>query len=171
MLLYHSNSTYKLNKMKKLFALLVLVFTCQVAFCQTYDEVINNFKDKEGAEFTEIPKMLLNMALSEADSQTKAVMKNIDCMKVLELNECTEAVKKDFLVQAGKMEAKYDKLVESDEDGETNIIFIDGDQDAAKAIIVVSADAKECQMLVMEGKLSLSSLEKIMDFMGGDDDD
>ena len=157
--------------MKKLLALLVLVFTCQVAFCQTYTEVINKFKGTEGADFTEIPKTLLNMALSEADSQTKAVMKNIDSMKVLELNECTEAVKKDFLIQVKKMEAKYDKLIESEEDGETNIIFIDGDQDAAKAIIVVSADAEECQMMVMEGKLSLSSLEKIMDFMGGDDDD
>ena len=157
--------------MKKLLALLVLVFTCQVAFCQTYDEVINNFKEKEGVEFTEIPKMLLSMALSEADSQTKTVMKNIDCMKILELNECSEAVKKDFLVQAGKMETKYNKLIESNEDGETNIIYVDGDEDSAKAIIVVSADSEECQMLVMEGKLSLSSLEKIMDFMGGEDND
>ena len=157
--------------MKKLLALLVLVFTCQVAFCQTYDEVINNFKEKEGVEFTEIPKMLLSMALSEADSQTKTVMKNIDCMKILELNECSEAVKKDFLVQAGKMETKYNKLIESNEDGETNIIYVDGDEDSAKAIIVVSADAEECQMMVMEGKLSLTSLEKIMDFMGGEDDD
>ena len=157
--------------MKKLLALLVLVFTCQVAFCQTYDEVINNFKEKEGVEFTEIPKMLLSMALSEADSQTKTVMKNIDCMKILELNECSEAVKKDFLVQAGKMETKYNKLIESNEDGETNIIYVDGDEDSAKAIIVVSADAEECQMMVMEGKLSLTALEKIMDFMGGEDDD
>ena len=156
--------------MKKLFALLVLVFTCQMAFCQTYTDVINNFKDKQGAEFTEIPKMLLSMALSEADSQTKAVMKNIESMKVLELTECSEAIKKDFLTQAAKMESKYNKLIESDEDDETNIIFIDGDEDNAKAIIVVSADEKECQMLVMEGKISLESLEKIMDFMGGDED-
>ena len=157
--------------MKKLLVLLVLVFTCQMAFCQTYDEVINKYKEKEGVEFTEIPKMLLSMALTEADSQTKAVMKNIECMKILELNGCGEAVKKDFLVQAGKMESKYNKLIESNEDGETNIIYVDGDEDSAKAIIVVSADSEECQMLVMEGKLSLSSLEKIMDFMGGEDND
>ena len=154
--------------MKKLFVLLVLVCTYQVVFCQTYTEVINKFKDKEGAEFTEVSKRLLNLALSEVDSQTKAVMKDIDCMKILELNKCTEAVKKDFLVQVKKMEAKYDKLTESEEDGEIIIIFIDGNQDAAKAIIVVSADAEECQMMVMEGKLSLASLEKIMDFMGSD---
>lgn len=156
--------------MKKLFALLVLVFTCQMAFCQTYDEVINKYKDKEGAEYNEVPKMLLSMALSEADSQTKAVMKNIDCMKVLELDGCTQDIKKDFLVQAGKMETKYNKLVENSEDGETNIIFVDGDEDNAKAIIVISASDEECAMMVMEGKLSLTSLEKIMDFMSDDDD-
>ena len=155
--------------MKKLFALFVLVFTCQVAFCQTYTEVINKFKDKPGVEFTEIPKMLLSMALSEADSQTKAIMKNIDCMKVLDLEECSEAIKKDFLTQAGKMENKYNKLVEGTEDGETTIIFVDGDEDSAKAIIIIHAEAKDCGMMVFEGKLSVTALEKIMDFMGGDD--
>ena len=155
--------------MKKLFALLVLVFTCQMAFCQTYTDVINYFKGKQGVEFTEVPKMLLNMALSDADAQTKAVMKDIECMKVLELIEISDAIKKDFLAQAAKMESKYNKLIESNEDDETTIIFIDGDEDNAKAIIVVSAEKEECNMMVMEGKISLSSLEKIMDFMGGYD--
>ena len=67
------------------------------------------------------------------------------------------------------MESKYNKLIESNEDDETTIIFIDGDDDNAKAIIVVSAEKEECNMMVMEGKISLSSLEKIMDFMGGYD--
>ena len=156
--------------MKKLFALLVLVFTCQIVFCQTYTDVINQFKDKEGVEFTELSKALLSVALSDADAQSKAVMKNIECMKVLELTESSEAIKKDFLAQAAKMESKYNKLVESNENDEINIIFIDGDEDNAKAFIVVSAEGEECQMMVMEGKISLDSLGKIMDIMGGDDD-
>ena len=156
--------------MKKLFALLVLVFTCQIVFCQTYTDVINQFKDKEGVEITELSKALLSVALSDADAQSKAVMKNIECMKVLELTESSEAIKKDFLAQAAKMESKYNKLVESNENDEINIIFIDGDEDNAKAFIVVSAEGEECQMMVMEGKISLDSLGKIMDIMGGDDD-
>ncbi len=156
--------------MKKLFALLVLVFTCQFVFCQTYTDVINQFKDKEGVEFTELSKALLSVALSDADAQSKAVMKNIECMKVLELTESSEAIKKDFLAQAAKMESKYNKLVESNENDEINIIFIDGDEDNAKAFIVVSAEGEECQMMVMEGKISLDSLGKIMDIMGGDED-
>ena len=156
--------------MKKLFALLVLVFTCQIVFCQTYTDVINQFKDKEGVEFTELSKALLSVALSDADAQSKAVMKNIECMKVLELTESSEAIKKDFLAQAAKMESKYNKLVESNENDEINIIFIDGDEDNAKAFIVVSAEGEECQMMVMEGKISLDSLGKIMDIMGGDED-
>ena len=156
--------------MKKLFVLLVLVFTCQIVFCQTYTDVINQFKDKEGVEFTELSKALLSVALSDADAQSKAVMKNIECMKVLELTESSEAIKKDFLAQAAKMESKYNKLVESNENDEINIIFIDGDEDNAKAFIVVSAEGEECQMMVMEGKISLDSLGKIMDIMGGDED-
>lgn len=156
--------------MKKLFALLVLVFTCQMAFCQTYTDVINYFKGKQGVEFTEVPKMLLNMALSNADAQTKVVLKDIECMKVLELTETSEAIKKDFLAQAAKMESKYKKLIESNEDDETTIIFIDGDEDNSKAIIVVSVEEKECNMMVMEGIVSLQSLVKIMDFMGGYED-
>ncbi|MBR4367266.1 MAG: DUF4252 domain-containing protein [Bacteroidaceae bacterium] len=156
--------------MKKLFALLVLVFTCQIVFCQTYTDVINQFKDKEGVEFTELSKALLSVALSDADAQSKAVMKNIECMKVLELTESSETIKKDFLAQAAKMESKYNKLVESNENDEINIIFIDGDEDNAKAFIVVSAEGEECQMMVMEGKISLDSLGKIMDIMGGDED-
>ena len=52
--------------MKKLLALLVLVFTCQMAFCQTYDELINKFKDKPEAEAVEVPKLMLNLAVAEA---------------------------------------------------------------------------------------------------------
>lgn len=110
------------------------------------------------------------MALSNADAQTKVVLKDIECMKVLELTETSEAIKKDFLAQAAKMESKYKKLIESNEDDETTIIFIDGDEDNSKAIIVVSVEEKECNMMVMEGIVSLQSLEKIMDFMGGYED-
>ena len=131
--------------MKKLLALLVLVFTCQMAFCQTYDDVIKNFKDKAGVEYDEIPKLLLSLALTEVDAQTKAIMKNIDCMKMLDLSNCTSTIKNDFMAQAKKFDGKYTKLGEDSEDGETNIIFVDGDDDPLKGIIVVTKNEKECQ--------------------------
>ncbi len=155
--------------MKKLFALLVLTLICQMAFCQTYDDMIKQFKDKDGAEFTEIPKALLSVAMSGADSQTKDIFKNVEGMKMLEVSKCSPAVKKDFLDQAGKLEAKYTKFIETEDDGEFNLILFEGDEEQASAIIVVTSDAKESEMMVIEGKLSLSQLEKIFDTMDDDE--
>ena len=156
--------------MKKLLALLVLAFTCQMAFCQTYDELINKFKDKPEAEAVEIPKLMLNLALTEADSNTKTLFKNIDCMKMLDLNNCSDTVKKDFMAQAGKLEAKYNKLADVSEDGETTLLFVDGEEDPIKAVIVITSSKEECEMVVLEGKLQLDQLENIFDAMGSLED-
>lgn len=153
--------------MKKLFTLLVLVFTCQMAFCQTYDDVIKKFKDKAGAEYNEIPKVMLSLALSDADAQTKAVFKSIDCMKMLELNNCSETIKNDFIAQAKKLDGKYNKLIENDENGETTIIFVDGEDEPFKAIIIAGKDKQDCQMIVIEGKLTIDQLDTIFETMGG----
>ena len=156
--------------MKKLFALLVLVFTCQVAFCQTYDELINNYKDKCYAEYNVMNKELISTTFTDADAQTKAVLKNVDCMKMLEFKQCDETIKKDFLTQAKKLEGKYNKYIDVNEDGDTIIIFFDGDEELTKAIIIVLVNSKECDMLVVEGKLSLMQLSYFLDFMGGTED-
>ena len=153
--------------MKKLFTLLVLVFTCQMAFCQTYDDVIKKFKDKAGVEYNEIPKLMLSLALSDADAQTKATMKNIDCIKMLDLNNCSETIKNDFIAQAKKLDGKYNKLIENDEDGETSIIFVDGEDEPLKAFIIAGKDKEDCQMIVIEGKLNIDQLDTIFETMGG----
>ena len=156
--------------MKKLLALLVLVFTCQMAFCQTYDDVIKKFKDKAGVEYNEIPKLMLSLALTDADAQTKATLKNIDCMKMLDLSNCSASIKNDFIAQAKKLDGKYTKLMEDNEDGETNIFFVDGDDDPLKAIIVVTKNEEECHMMVIEGKLYIDQLDNIFEAIGGLDD-
>ena len=171
--LVSKNETQRIFKqtiMKKLLALLVLVFTCQMAFCQTYDELINKFKDKPEAEAVEVPKLMLNLAVAEADANTKALFKNIDCMKMLELTNCSESIKKDFMAQAGKLEAKYTTLANLSEDGETTLMFADGEEDPLKAVIVINSSKEECEMVVIEGKLQLDQLENIFDSMGSLED-
>ena len=157
---------YSKKIMKKILALLVLVFTCQMAFCQTYNELINKYKDKPEAEAIELPKLMLNLAMMEADANTKAIFKNIDCMKMLDLSKCNDSVIKDFLAQAGKLEAKYNKLADVSEDGETTMMFADGEDDPLKALIVITKSKEECQMVVIEGKLQIDELENIFEAIG-----
>ena len=47
--------------MKKILTLLAFVMTCQLTFSQTYQDVINNFKDD--GNYVELTKDLLKVAI------------------------------------------------------------------------------------------------------------
>lgn len=143
--------------MKKLFASFALMCICQVAFCQKYTDVIDKFKDFPGAEFTDLPSSLLFVSMEDADPHIKSIFKTVDCMKILDLESCDETIRNDFIAQTKKLEKKYKKY------GEENdvVIFYEGSKESAKAAIVVFLDMRDCGMMVLEGKLSISQLEMI----------
>ena len=150
--------------MKKILALLVLVFTCQMAFCQTYNELINKYKDKPNAEYKEMSKQMLAEAMEDLEPEIKTAMKSIDKMKILELDNCNQTVKKEFWTQVAALENKYTKLDEENENGETVIIFTDGEEEPIKAIIMASKNAKECGLIVIEGNMSTGDFFSVMVF-------
>lgn len=141
--------------MKKLYALLLLMVSCQLVFCQTYTEVINKFKDKSGAEFTEFPKSFFSQGSEEGD--LGPVSKNMDCMKILGVEKCDENIRTDFVAQIKKFENKYNKYEEKGD----MALFYEGSKESVKAAIVVSFDMRDCGMIVLEGKFSASQLETI----------
>ena len=145
--------------MKKFFTLLAFVMIGQMAFCQTIDEIVNYYKDN-GAEYTEIPKALLSMTLSDMeDSATKEMMSRLECMKILSLEEADEAARKEFLQRVKPLEEKYKKLVEETEDGETIIILYQGEEENISSLVMASVDDESCDLIVMEGKLKMSDIE------------
>ena len=46
----------KLKTMKKLFAVMAFVLTCQLSYSQTYDEIMTVFKIKPNVEYQELDK-------------------------------------------------------------------------------------------------------------------
>jgi len=138
--------------MKKLLTLLALIIASQMAFCQTYIDVINKFKNKPGVVYEEDSK---SQMMQDVMPQYENLIKSIDYMKTLGLVDCNEAVRNDFIAQAKRMEKKCKKLIEED-----NLVTLYiGKEEAAKAAIFVSYDTKECGMIVLEGKLSTSQIK------------
>ena len=72
----------------------------------------------------------------------------------------------DHLIKMKKLDGKYNKLIEANEDGETSIIFVDGEDEPLKAIIIAGKDKEDCQMIVIEGKLNIDQLDTIFETMG-----
>ena len=145
--------------MRKLFTLLAFVFIGQWAFCQTIDEVVNYYKDK-GAEYVEMPKALLTLSLAEVeDGATKEMMRRIDCMKILSLEKADEDTRKEFLQRVRPLEGKYKKMIEETEDGETNMILYQGEDDDISSFVIVSVSQESCDLVVLEGHLKKSDID------------
>ena len=54
--------------MKKLFLLIIMICALQgAAYAQTFEQVVEKFEDKKGAEVLKVPGVLMKMALAFAD--------------------------------------------------------------------------------------------------------
>ena len=90
--------------MKKLFLLIIFIIgTLQpAAYAQSFDEIVQKFEDKKGAEVLKVPGVLMKMALALADEdedmprEAMEFLKHITSMTILDLSDCNDADKLAF---------------------------------------------------------------------------
>ena len=90
--------------MKKLFLLIIFIIgTLQpAAYAQSFDEIVQKFEDKKGAEVLKVPGVLMKMALALADEdedmprEAMEFLKHITSMTILDLSDCNDADKQAF---------------------------------------------------------------------------
>ena len=146
--------------------LLVVTLTCQLAFCQTHQDIIEKYKGMAGVEFNELPKELLQLAAAGADANTKEILNRIEVLKLLQVNNGDEQLISDILADVKKLEIRYNKLAEENDEGNITMAYIYGDDDYAEAMVVVQASSSTLQFIVLEGKIKMSDLESLGSVMG-----
>ena len=90
--------------MKKLFLLIIFIIgTLQpAAYAQSFDEIVQKFEDKKGAEVLKVPRVLMKMALALADEdedmprEAMEFLRHITSMTILDLSDCDDADKQAF---------------------------------------------------------------------------
>jgi hypothetical protein len=90
--------------MKKLFLLIIsIIGTLQpAAYAQSFDEIVQKFEDKKGAEVLKVPGVLMKMALALADEdedmprEAMEFLRHITSMTILDLSDCNDADKQAF---------------------------------------------------------------------------
>ena len=90
--------------MKKLFLLIIFIIgTLQpAAYAQSFDEIVQKFEDKKGAEVLKVPGVLMKMALALADEdedmprEAMEFLRHITSMTILDLSDCNDADKLAF---------------------------------------------------------------------------
>lgn len=92
--------------MKKLFLLIIIMIGSLqgAAYAQTFEQVVQKFENKEGAEVLKVPGALMKIALAFVDKEedesmppeAKEFLRHISSMTLLDLSDCSSADKQTF---------------------------------------------------------------------------
>ena len=149
--------------MKKILMTLALVLASQLAYCQTFNEVVDQLKALPQAQYQEMNKELLKMVSAGIEEEAvKKVFDNVECMKMLIITDADEATRTTFMEKVSTFKTRYEKIAEESEEGQYVYVFSEkSEDDKTKCIIMAAAADSSCQLICFEGNLNLSDLEAL----------
>lgn len=151
--------------MKKTIATLALIFALQGVYAQSIDDMFNRYKEKEGAESVSIPSFLIKLGHLFIDKEDKdyRLIKGVNSVKTLDMEDCSSEVKESFLKDANKLNLSgYETLVQTKEKGETVKLIAKMDKEAIRELIILITGNEECGLTLLEGKLMKEDINMIM---------
>ena len=159
--------------MKKLLIAFALMLVCLTGNAQTIDKLFETFKGKPGANYVPLSKELIQMAMGMAtkDSDDKEetdkmleIFKQIDSLNVLDIEETSDDVKKEFIDMAGKLEMKdYEQVANINDDEEQVLIYgkkINKKETFSEVVIMV-LDPKEPTLIQIKGNIDPENIGTI----------
>ena len=142
--------------MKKTIVTLAMIIACQGGFAQNIDDIFNQFKDKQGAEYMNIPSFVLKLGrvFMDKDIQENKLMKGVKTIKVLDMENCSSDVKKELQHEISQLEQNgYETLVRTKaKDGTVNLMA-KMNKDVINELIVFFTENDECGLTLMKGKI------------------
>ena len=152
--------------MKKIIATLALIIACQATFAQNIDTLFSQFKDKEGADYMNIPTLMLKFMRTFTKSnndKSYRFIKGIKSVKVLDMEDCTQEVKAEFLQKVQKLNLNgYETLLQTKEDGEEVQLIAKMDEENINDLIILITGKDDCGLTLMKGKIKKEDINVMM---------
>ena len=152
--------------MKKIIATLALIIACQATFAQNIDTLFSQFKDKEGADYMNIPTLMLKFMRTFTKSnndKSYRFIKGIKSVKVLDMEDCTQEVKAEFLQEVQKLNLNgYETLIQTKEDGEEVQLIAKMDEENINDLIILITGKDDCGLTLMKGKIKKEDINVMM---------
>ena len=152
--------------MKKIIATLALIIACQATFAQNIDTLFSQFKDKEGADYINIPTLMLKFMRTFTKSNNDKsyhFIKGIKSVKVLDMEDCTQEVKAEFLQEVQNLNLNgYETLLQTKEDGEEVQLIAKMDEENINDLIILITGKEDCGLTFMKGKIKKEDINVIM---------
>ena len=152
--------------MKKIIATLALIIACQATFAQNIDTLFSQFKNKEGADYMNIPTLMLKFMRTFTKSnndKSYRFIKGIKSVKVLDMEDCTQEVKAEFLQEVQKLHLNgYETLLQTKEDGEEVQLIAKMDEENINDLIILITGKDDCGLTLMKGKIKKEDINVMM---------
>ena len=153
--------------MKQLFISLLIIFASASATAQTPGDLFAQYKGKKNAEYVHLGRLLFKLlrpiAKNENDPTARTVMRSIRSMRALNLEDCSQKVKEQFLESAKRLSTKgYEQIVSSNVDGERTLVLVKLKKNAIRELLVLNADDEDCQLVQLKGKMKHANLGDII---------
>ena len=152
--------------MKKIIATLALIIACQATFAQNIDTLFSQFKDKEGADYMNIPTLMLKFMRTftkNNNDKSYRFIKGIKSVKVLDMEDCTQEVKAEFLQEVQNLNLNgYETLLQTKEDGEEVQLIAKMDEENINDLIILITGKDECGLTLMKGKIKKEDINVMM---------
>ncbi|MBR5003331.1 MAG: DUF4252 domain-containing protein [Bacteroidaceae bacterium] len=144
------------------------------AIYMSEDELFDTVKEYNKAEYIEINSFMMGMAKMMAPREERAFLNKIKTMRIIDLTPCSEADKARFAefistVELTSFDPGVDEFDDDDEDedeDEKMRIYIKIKGETVTCMVVASWGEKDCTLIQLNGKMSISDLEAVANGAG-----
>ena len=153
--------------MRKVMMIAALAFmTMTVQAQMSVDRLMRKYKHSPKAEYVHVPKMMMTLAKAiktgDADDYTK-YLKHIDSIKVLDMEDCSNAVKQQFFKDVTQLKtAGYEELMTVKEADEQTVILAKRNKTGIKELVIVESDNDDAALIQILGNIKNSEIQKIV---------
>lgn len=153
--------------MKKVMMMAALAFmTMTVQAQMSVDRLMRKYKNSPKAEYVHVPKVMMTLAKTiktgDADDYMK-YLKHIDSIKVLDMEDCSNAVKQQFFKDVTQLKtAGYEELMVAKEADEQTVILAKRNKTGIKELVIVESDDDDAALIQILGNIKNSEIQKIV---------
>lgn len=155
--------------MKKLICTALMLLAIQLSWAVNAKQLFNEFKNAENADYVSIPSLLLKMGQMFMDDEDKDdtgadLAKKINSMKVLDLEKCSDSVKRRFMKRVNELNTDgYEELmrVNGDEDEKVKILIRE-EGTTIKEMLIVCSSPDDCALIQFTGNFKESDIEALV---------
>ena len=137
-----------------------------MSFAQNMDAVYNEFKDVKGVESVSVSPFLMKFArlFMDSDDKNNPLIKGTHSVKVLDLEDCTKDIKKQFTQKVSQLEHNgYETWMHVQDDGENVKIIAKMEDQMIRELLVLTTGNDDCALVLIKGKIKQEDIQAIID--------